>query len=150
MMEIISKPITSTIIMFDQSIGELQEADGKLLGIDLLPEARSTLESIVSTGIDTFLIVPTDLELAALENFNWLDGLTVAVVSSSIHFDNGNNSFATLTHMDPATAFISSDRRLRGEAVRKGMYAASHIALLPMMQSGAVQKRYMLLDQKMS
>lgn len=120
--------------MLDHLSGELREDGGELVGLDLWPETRRTLSAIPE--IDTALVVPTDIaDDRVAELSGWIDGVAVVQVAPEMAFADTGWS-AGLSPGDPPTAFVSADRRLRGDAQRAGLYPAPHPAVLPMMIRG--------------
>ncbi|MER9064741.1 M20/M25/M40 family metallo-hydrolase [Mesorhizobium sp. M0698] len=129
--------IERAIVMLDQSAGELREENGTLLGLDLWPEARTALLAARANKLDVTLVAPTSLDHAAIASLSdWAGGIKVAPVSEALRFGDGRRRITGLSRQAPATALVSADRKLRGEAHRAGLYPAPHIALLPMMMQG--------------
>lgn len=123
--------------MLDQLSGELRQHDGELLGLDLWPETRTTLASDGAKGLEVILIVPTDLEASAVTGLSgWMDGIQVVPISATANFRENGGLLSGLPDSAPATALVSADRKLRGEAARAGLYPAPHPSLLPMMMRG--------------
>ncbi len=143
------QPVTRAVLMLDQSSGELREEDGQLLGLDLWPEVRSVIGATQLTQLEVVLAVPTDLDANAVRGLSgWMEGLTVAPISSETTFSQAGEKFLGLSDMEPFTAFVSADRRLRGEAAKAGMQPASHAALLPIMMRGQIPDAVCLVGAK--
>ncbi|MGD2178088.1 MAG: hypothetical protein PVG71_09730 [Anaerolineae bacterium] len=143
------KPITRAVIMLDQSSGDLREEDGELLGLDLWPETRAALSATSATGLEVTLVIPTDLAADSITGLSgWMAGLTVAPISPDFAFSDARNMLYGLSDADPSTAFVSADRRLRGEALKVGMQPALHTTILPMMQRGEVPEAVRMVGPK--
>ena len=116
--------------MLDQSSGELREEDGELLGLDLWPETQAAFSDAGAQGLEVILAMPTDLNTEAVTGLSgWIDDLTVAAISPDLVFSMSGDAFSSLSEADPATAFVSADRRLRGEAAKTGLQPVPHAAL---------------------
>jgi hypothetical protein len=132
-------PVRRAVIVLDQACGELRADDTELLGLDLWPTARNALSLASSEGLEVILAAPTDLSAEAVSGLSgWMSGLRVAPILPGLRFGAGSRDLAGLSAADPATALVSADRRLRGEAARAGFQPAPHVALLPMMMRGEV------------
>lgn len=143
------KPITRAVLMLDQSTGELREEDGELLGLDLWPETRNALSTTEATDLEIILAVPTDLDPAAVSDLSgWMEGMTVASISPDYAFSSAGAAIKGLSGSEPSTAFISADRRLRGEAAKAGLYPAPHVAILPMLKRGEAPQAMRMVGPK--
>lgn len=143
------EPITRAVIMLDQSSGELREEDGELLGLDLWRETCSAFSATGATGLEVILAIPTDLDANAITGLSgWMEGLTVASISPDIAFSDAGDSLYGLSEADPSTAFVSADRRLRGEAAKVGLQPAPHVAVLPMMKRGEAPEAVRMVGPK--
>jgi hypothetical protein len=142
-------PIKRAVIMLDQSSGELREEDGKLLGLDLWPETQAAFSATGAQGLQVILAVPTDLNIKAVTGLSgWIDGLTVVPVSPDFAFDRAGDTISSLSKAEPGTAFVSADRRLRGEAVQADLQPAPHVGLLPMMMRGEAPEAVRMVGPK--
>ncbi len=142
-------PIKRAIILLDQSCGELREEDGELLGLDLWPETRAALSVAGARELEVVLAVPTGLDIEAVTALSgWMDGLTVAPISPDMAFSAAGAALSGLSEADPATALVSADRRLRGEAAKAGLQPAPHAALLPMMMRGEAPEAVRMVGPK--
>ena len=135
--------------MLDQTSGELREEDGELLGLDLWPETRAAITVIEAHGLEVTLAVPTSLETEAVTRLSgWMDGLTVTPVWPDLTVAPTGQAFSGLCGADAATALVSADRRIRGEAAKSGLQPAPHAALLPMMMRGEAPDAVRMLGPK--
>ena len=142
-------PIKRAFIMLDQSSGEVREDSGELLGLDLWPETRAAFSSGGAQSIEVFLAVPTQLDARAVAGLDGLwDGLTIARISPEMAFSAADDALSRLTQADPATALISADRRLRGEARKTGLQPAPHVSVLPMMMRGEAPEAVRMLGPR--
>jgi len=143
------KPITRAVIMLDQSSGELRKEDGELLGLDLWPETRAAFSGSGARELEIILAVPTDLDGAAVSGLSgWMSGLRVAPISPDVAFGLAGSTISGLSDADPATAFVSADRRLRGDAAAAGLQPAPHVAVLPMMVRGEAPEAVRMVGPK--
>ena len=143
------RPVTRTVIILDQSSGELREEDGKLVGLDLWPETRAAFSRAGAQGLEVILAVPTDLDTEAVTGLSgWLEGLAVAAISPTMASSAAAGTFSSLSEGEPATALVSADRRLRGEAAKAGLQPAPHAALLPMMMRGEAPEAVRMVGPK--
>ncbi|MES2916649.1 MAG: M20/M25/M40 family metallo-hydrolase [Pseudomonadota bacterium] len=124
-------PITRAIIVLDQTSGSLREDEDRLLGLDLAPALHDAASGL--SGIELILAVPG---LDAMKGGAGLAGFAPGglriVPLGPLEYGG-----AGLSGGDPATALVSADRRLRGEARSAGFTPAAHPALLPMLVQGA-------------
>ncbi|KAF0116632.1 MAG: hypothetical protein FD150_334 [Rhodobacteraceae bacterium] len=123
-------PITRAIIVLDQTSGSLREDEDRILGLDLAPSLQDAASSL--SGIELILAVPGAGEMpgsAGLSGFA-VGGLRIVPLGPLEYGGAG------LSGGDPATALVSADRRLRGDAKTAGFTPAAHPALLPMLAQG--------------
>ncbi|GJM30578.1 MAG: hypothetical protein DHS20C17_32130 [Cyclobacteriaceae bacterium] len=130
------KTIKRAVIMLDQSSGELREDDDAALGIDLWPEVEKSLETLVDDGIEVMLTVPSNESTEDLQDLSsWVPGLNIVAIPKTFSYikDEDYSADMQLQAGDDETAFVSGDRRMRGDAAQAGFKPAPHAALLPMM-----------------
>ncbi len=123
-------PITRAIIVLDQTSGALREDNGRLLGLDLAPMLQDPASL---SGVEILLAVPGAGDMPGA------DGLTGFAPEGLRILPIGPLSYggpSGLSGGDPATALVSADRRLRGEAKAAGFTPAAHPALLQMLSRG--------------
>jgi hypothetical protein len=126
--------ITRAIIVLDQTSGALREDDGEVLGIDLNPALQDAAAGL--SGVEIILAVPGLADMPGASDLaGFVPGGMRVVPLGPLDYSGGLGS---LSGGDPATALISADRRLRGEARAAGFTPASHPALLPMLAKGDV------------
>ena len=133
------KPIKRAVIMLDQSTGELREDEDIALGLDIWPEVERNLEELKSSEVDVTLALPSEISADDLQGLSaWVPGLNIVAVPSAFSAATGDGftSGLQLPAADEETAFVSSDRNLRGKADYAGLKPAQHTALLPMMAKG--------------
>jgi hypothetical protein len=123
-------PITRAIIVLDQTSGTLREDDGRLLGLDLAPSLQDPATSL--SGVEIVLAIPGADELPGADTLSGFapTGLRILPLGPLTYGLQG------LSGGDPATALVSADRRLRGEAQAAGFTPAAHPALIPMLATG--------------
>jgi hypothetical protein len=142
-------PIKRAVIVLDQSSGELRTDSDELLGLDLWHTTRSALSVTRTKGLETILVVPSEHNAANVTDLSgWMEGLKVAPISPKLVFGADGSNLAGLTAGDPATALVTADRKLRGEAARSGLQPAPHVALLPMMMRGEAPVAVRMVAQK--
>ena len=135
--------------MLDQTSGELREEDGELLGLDLWPETQAAISVIEAHDVEVILAVPTNLETEAVTALSgWMHGLTVTPVLPDLTVVPAGKGLLGLFGADPATALVSADRRIRGEAAKSGLQPAPHAALLPMMMRGGAPDAVRMVGPK--
>ena len=135
--------------MLDQTSGEMREEGGELLGLDLWPETQAAISVTEAQGLEVILAVPTSLETEAVTGLTgWMDGLTVTPVLPDLTVVPAGKAFSGLCGADAATALVSADRRIRGEAAKSGLQPAPHAALLPMMMRGEAPDAVRMLGPK--
>ena len=140
--------IARAIVMLDQSSGELRQDEGSLLGLDLWREMSTAVSRGRAGGLEITLVVPTEYESGTVSRLSgWARGLRVAAIPPQIRFA-GPGRLAGLSGDEPATAFVSADRRLRGEAHQAGMYPAPHVSLLPIMMQGEAPQAARMVGPK--
>ncbi len=124
-------PITRAIIVLDQTSGSLREDNGRLLGLDLAPSLQDPAASFA--GVEIILAVPGIADLPGSDTLAGFapGGLRILPLGPLAY-----GGLANLSGGDPATALVSADRRLRGEAQAAGFTPAAHPALLPMLAQG--------------
>lgn len=133
------KPIKRAVIMLDQSTGELREDEDTTLGLDIWPEVERNLEELNSGEVDVTLALPSETSTDDLQDLSaWAPGLNIVAYPSafSAAAGDGFTSGLQLPAADEETAFVSSDRNLRGKADYAGLKPAPHTALLPIMAKG--------------
>jgi hypothetical protein len=123
-------PITRAIIVLDQTSGSLREDDGRILGIDLAPGLQDPATSL--SGVEILLAVPGAGDMPGADTLSGFapTGLRILPLGPLTYGLQG------LSGGDPATALVSADRRLRGEAQAAGFTPAAHPALIPMLSRG--------------
>ena len=124
-------PITRAIIVLDQTSGALREDDGRILGLDLAPSLQDSAANL--SGVEIILAVPGADDMPGADALPGLapGGLRVLPIGPLAYGGLGG-----LSGGDPATALVSADRRLRGEAQAAGFTPAAHPALIPMLAQG--------------
>ncbi|MFN4193408.1 MAG: M28 family metallopeptidase [Tabrizicola sp.] len=124
-------PITRVIVVLDQTSGTLREDDGRLLGLDLAPSLQDLATGL--SGVEILLALPGAADLPGAEALTGFApaGLRLLPLGPLSYGDLG-----ALSGGDPATALVSADRRLRGEARAAGFTPAAHPALIPMLARG--------------
>ncbi|MFN4204221.1 MAG: hypothetical protein ACK4GM_14305, partial [Tabrizicola sp.] len=124
-------PITRVIVVLDQTSGTLREDDGRLLGLDLAPSLQDLATGL--SGVEILLALPGAADLPGAEALTGFApaGLRLLPLGPLTYGDLG-----ALSGGDPATALVSADRRLRGEARTAGFTPAAHPALIPMLARG--------------
>ncbi|NHB75988.1 M28 family metallopeptidase [Rhodobacter calidifons] len=123
--------ITRAIVLLDQTSGSLREDDGRILGLDLAPSLRDTAAGL--SGVEIILAIPGAADMPGTER---LSGLAPAGLRLQPIGPLSYGGLAGLSGGDPATALVSADRRLRGEARAAGFTPAAHPALIPMLAGG--------------
>ncbi|MFN3994047.1 MAG: M28 family metallopeptidase [Tabrizicola flagellatus] len=124
-------PITRAIVVLDQTSGTLRQEDGRLLGLDLAPSLHAAATGL--SGVEILLVLPGAADLPGAEALTGFApaGLRLLPLGPLSYGDHG-----ALSGGDPATALVSADRRLRGEAQAAGFTSAAHPALIPMLARG--------------
>ena len=124
-------PITRAIVVLDQTSGTLREEDGRLLGLDLAPSLHEAATGL--TGVEILLVLAGAADLPGAEALTGFtpSGLRLLPLGPLTYGDLG-----ALSGGDPATALVSADRRLRGEAKAAGFTPAAHPALIPLLARG--------------
>lgn len=124
-------PITRAIVVLDQTSGTLREEDGRLLGLDLAPSLQVPATGLA--GVEILLVLPGAADLPGADSLSGFapSGLRLLPLGPLSYGDLG-----ALSGGDPATALVSADRRLRGEAKAAGFTPAAHPALIPMLAKG--------------
>lgn len=131
-----ARRIERAIVLLDQASGALRTEDDVVLGLDLRPDMRAAADA---AGINVTVAVPgmPDSGFAGEDLSDFAGGHHVLPLPDLTYSGGGGFSGMTgLTEADPATAFVTADRRLRGEALAAGMAPAPHAALLPLMAGG--------------
>ncbi len=136
-------PITRAIVMLDQVSGALRiDQSGQVLGLDVAPGLSDALEASQSafSGFEITLVAPqTDSSSGfssnILKGFE-LPGMQITSVPPITYSEGLGASLAGLQAPSAPTAFVSADRRLRGDAEKVGFLPAPHPSLLPMMAQG--------------
>jgi hypothetical protein len=124
-------PITRAIIVLDQTSGSLREDDGRILGIDLAPSLQDPSSNL--SGVEILVAIPGADDMPGAEGLTGFapQGLRILPIGPLAY-----GSLGGLSGGDPATALVSADRRLRGEAQAAGFTPAAHPALIPMLAKG--------------
>ncbi len=133
------KSIKRAVIMLDQFTGELRKDDGTLMGIDLWPEVETSIDALTREGVEAILAIPSADSTEEIQDLSdWVPGLKIIAITREFSYAKNEDfaSGARLQTGDAQTAFVSSDRRMRGDAARAGFKPAPHISLLPMMMKG--------------
>ncbi len=135
--------ITHAIVMLDQLSGALrQDENGQVVGLDVAPSLTDALQASQNafTGFEVTLIVPQteDTDSFSDQRFTSFEhpGLRITSVPPVTYSDATSDTLSSLPAPKTPTAFVSADRRLRGEAAKTGFHATPHPALLPMMARG--------------
>lgn len=136
-------PITRAIVMLDQVSGALRiDQSGQVLGLDLARGLRDALEASRSalSGFEITLVAPqTDSSSGfsgnILKGFE-RPGMQITSVPPITYSVGAGDALADLQAPSVPTAFVSADRRLRGDAEKVGFLPAPHPSLLPMMAQG--------------
>ena len=129
-------PVTRAIIVLDQTSGTLREDAGHIVGLDLHPSLHDQASALA--GMEIIVAVPglaAAGEATRLSNFV-PDGLRLIPLGPLAY----SEKLASIGPGDAATALVSADRRLRGEAKSAGLVPAAHPALLPMLARGEVPR----------
>lgn len=123
-------PITRAIVVLDQTSGSLREDGGRILGLDLAPSLTDAATGF--SGVEIILAVPGTGDMPGAEALGGFapQGLRILPIGPLAYGGSG------LSGGDPATALVSADRRLRGEAQAAGFTPAAHPALIPMLMRG--------------
>jgi hypothetical protein len=124
-------PITRAIIVLDQTSGSLREDDGRILGIDLAPSLQDPYSNLSS--VEILVAIPGADDMPGAEGLTGFapQGLRILPIGPLAYGGLGG-----LSGGDPATALVSADRRLRGEAQAAGFTPAAHPVLIPMLAKG--------------
>ena len=118
--------IRRAVIVLDQVSGALRSRDnGETAGIDLWQDPRQPYSGL--RELEVILAVPAQAGQSALI----VEGLQVVALDGA-----AGSGGSRLADSGRPTAVVSADRKLRGEAVRAGLYPAPHPSLLPLMMSG--------------
>ncbi|NVO58205.1 M20/M25/M40 family metallo-hydrolase [Rhodobacteraceae bacterium B1Z28] len=136
-------PITRAIVMLDQASGALRlDQSGQVLGLDVAPGLSAALEASRSAfaGFEITLVASqTDTSSGFSDNilkgFEQL-GMQITSVPPITYAKDSGDALAGLEVPRTPTAFVSADRRLRGDAEKTGFLPAPHPLLLPMMARG--------------
>jgi hypothetical protein len=134
-----TKPIKRAVIMLDQSSGELREDQGTVFGLDLWLDTVQGIQQLNEDQIEVTLALSSESSTDDLQGASaWVPGLKILVVSNlySIATDEEFTASLQLPTADAETAFVSSDRNLRGKARVAGLQPTPHSALLPFMARG--------------
>lgn len=124
-------PITRAIIVLDQTSGTLREDNGRVLGLDLAPALQDPTANL--SGVEILLAIPGASDMPGAEGLTGFapEGLRILPIGPLSY-----GGLSGLSGGDPATALVSADRRLRGEAQAAGFTPAAHPALIPMLSRG--------------
>lgn len=136
-------PITRAIVMLDQVSGALRiDQSGQVLGLDVAVGLSDAVEASRSafSGFEITLVAPqTDsssgFSETVLKGFE-RPGMQITAVPPITYSEGAGDTLGDLEAPSAPTAFISADRRLRGEAKKAGFLPAPHPSLLPMMAKG--------------
>lgn len=129
--------ITRAIVLLDQASGALREDDDEVLGLDLRPEVEAAAQA---SGIEVTIGLPGVARTgyrAGLDFGSFAGGLPVVALGDRSYLTgDGLPGLSALGPDEPATALVTADRRLRGEARAAGLHPAPHASLLPMLAAG--------------
>ncbi len=131
-----ARRIDRAFVLLDQASGGLRAEDDTIVGLDLRPDVEAAANA---AGVELTIGVPglEEAGLAAPPDLSSFAGRHRVVALPSINYMAVDlSSLSGLRDDEPPTAFISADRKLRGEAKTAGMLPAPHAALLPMMAAG--------------
>ncbi len=92
----------------------------------------------MADGVEVIMTVPADEGVGVIQDFaGWAGGIQFVTVPKAISYaDPSGFAGVGLQTEGVPTAFVSSDRRLRGNAMETGFKPAPHVALLPIMVQG--------------
>ncbi len=141
-------PIKRAVVMLDQSSGEMRSGAGSPAGIDLWPQTADAFAVAQRSGLEVVLAVPSGFDPDSVMAIGETLGVRVVPLAAELSFSGPGDGLAEPGGDGPATALVSADRRLRGEAARAAMQPAPHVALLPMMMRGEAPEAVRLVGPR--
>lgn len=136
-----AQKITRAIVVLDQNSGTLRESAGEVVGFDLRPDLQGACGQCRAQGVDLVLAVPGLSETGLAGGWEaFAPGMAVVPLAGLSYLSGAGLATDRLSEDEPATALVSADRRLRGDARAAGLHPAPHPALLPMMAAGQAVK----------
>ncbi len=135
------RTVKRAVVVWDHMCGTLREDDEHVLGFDLAPGLVEAAASLAASGCEVTLAIPGWPYDQPTDMFAGSSGLRVVPLGplawrSSV--DAGERVAALSEGEFADTAFVSADRRLRGDAAMAGMQPVAHAAALPFLARGEV------------
>jgi hypothetical protein len=130
------KKINRAFVLLDQASGDLRTEDETVIGLNLRPDVIAAFDK---AKIDITIGVPglSTANLTAPSDYtSFTDGYRVVALPAIAYGPVELSEFSSLRSNESPLAFISADRKLRGEAKQADLVPAPHAALLPMMATG--------------
>ncbi len=135
--------ITRAIVMLDQVSGALRlDQSGEVLGLDVATGLSAALDASRNafSGFEVTLVVPQAESSSAFSGNVLKDferpGMQITSVPPITYAKDAGEALTGFEPPNTPTAFVSADRRLRGDAQKAGFLPAPHPSLLPMMARG--------------
>lgn len=130
-----AKRVTRAVVLLDQASGALRMDDDEVVGLDFRPDMEQAAQA---AGIEIIVGVPGGDALQGMADFSDFAGSFRILPLPELHYlsPDGVRGLTALSGDEAATALVTGDRRMRGEARAAGMAPAPHAALLPMLAAG--------------